>query len=101
MANEAGRTASARADHDKALKIDPMLTSALFNEALLLESSDPDQAGELLKRAIAGKPKAGTAHLRLGRIRARQHRTKDAADEFRRAIAADPSLRSQVPAEFR
>ncbi|MGW1805091.1 tetratricopeptide repeat protein [Streptomyces sp. NPDC002078] len=101
MAHEAGRTANARADYDEALKIDPKFTSALFNEALLLESNDPDQAGELLKRAIAGKPKAGTAHLHLGRIRARQHRTKDAADEFRRAIAADPSLRSQVPAEFR
>ncbi|MFF4685981.1 tetratricopeptide repeat protein [Streptomyces sp. NPDC001307] len=101
MAHEAGRAADARADYDKALNIDPVFTSALFNEALLLESSDPEQAGELLKRVIAAKPKAGTAHLHLGRIRAKQNRAKDAADEFRRAIAADPSLRSQVPAEFR
>ncbi|MFE1314298.1 tetratricopeptide repeat protein [Streptomyces sp. NPDC058755] len=101
MAHQASRTADARADYDKALKIDPVFTSALFNKALLVESSDPDQAGELLKRVIAGDPGAATAHLHLGRIRAQQNRDKDAADEFRRAIAADPSLRSQVPEEFR
>ncbi|MGW0881623.1 tetratricopeptide repeat protein [Streptomyces sp. NPDC002671] len=101
MAHEAGRAAVARADYDKALKIDPAFTSALFNEGLLLESSDPDRAGELLKRVIAGNPKAGAAHLHLGRIRAQQNHGKDAADEFRHAVAADPSLRSQVPEEFR
>ncbi|MFE8942814.1 tetratricopeptide repeat protein [Streptomyces sp. NPDC007856] len=41
MAHEAGRTANAGADYAEALKIDPKFTSALFNEALLLESSDP------------------------------------------------------------
>lgn len=101
MAQKADRTADARADYDKALKVDPVFTSALFNKALLLESSDRDEASELLKRVIAREPKAGTAHLHLGRIRVRQNHTKDAADEFRRAIAADPALRSQVPAEFR
>lgn len=101
MAQTAGRAADARADYDQALKTDPAFASALFNEALLLESSDPDRAGELLKRVIAGNRKAGAAHLHLGRIRARQKRPKDAAAEFRRAIAEDPSLRSQVPAEFR
>lgn len=101
MAHQAGRAADARAAYDKALKIDPAFPSALFNEALLVESSDPDQAGELLKRVIAADPRAGTAHLHLGRIRALQKRDKDAADEFRRAITADPSLWSQVPEEFR
>lgn len=101
MAHESGRAADARADYDKALKIDPMFPSALFNEALLLESSDPDRAAELLKRVIAGHPKDATAHLHLGRIWAQKNRDDKAADEFRRAVAADPSLRSQVPEEFR
>ncbi|MGW3146588.1 MULTISPECIES: tetratricopeptide repeat protein [Streptomyces] len=101
MAHEADRVADARADYDKALKIDPAFESALFNEALLLEPSDPDQAGKLLKRVIAGNPKAATAHLHLGRIWAQKKRDKDAADEFRRAVASDPTLRSEVPEEFR
>ncbi|WP_143674260.1 MULTISPECIES: tetratricopeptide repeat protein [Streptomyces] len=101
IAHEDDRVADARAAYDKALKIDPAFPSALFNEALLLESSDPDRAGGLLKRVIAGNPKAATAHLRLGRIWAQKNRDDKAADEFRRAVAADPSLRSQVPEEFR
>jgi hypothetical protein len=34
-------------------------------------------------------------------IARQQGRDKDAEGEFHRAIAADPSLRSQVPKEFR
>ncbi|MFC9676354.1 tetratricopeptide repeat protein [Streptomyces sp. NPDC056949] len=101
IAHGAGRAADARADYDKALKVDPAFTSALFNEALLLETSDPDRAGDLLKRVIAGNTKAGTAHLHLGRIFHQKKRDDKAADEFRRAVADDPSLRSQVPEEFR
>lgn len=101
IAHGDGRVADARAAYDEALKIDPAFPSALFNEALLLESSDPDRAGGLLKRVIAGNPRAATAHLHLGRIWAQQNRDGKAADEFRRAVAGDPSLRSQVPEEFR
>ncbi|MCF3132573.1 tetratricopeptide repeat protein [Streptomyces olivochromogenes] len=96
-----GRVVDARADYEKALQIDPAFPSALFNEAVLLESSEPDRAAELLKRIVAGNPKAGTAHLHLGRIWKQKHRDDAAKDEFRRAVADDPSLRSQVPEEFR
>ncbi|MFE0516105.1 tetratricopeptide repeat protein [Streptomyces sp. NPDC058964] len=96
-----GRPADARADYDNALKTDPAFPSALFNEAVLLETSDPDRAVELLERVIAGNPKAATAHLHLGRIWEQKKRDDDAADEFRRAVADDPKLRSQVPEEFR
>ncbi|MGW2080077.1 tetratricopeptide repeat protein [Streptomyces sp. NPDC001939] len=101
IAHGDGRVADARANYDKALKVDPAFTSALFNEALLLETSDPDRAGELLKRVIAGNTKAGTAHLHLGRILQQKNRDDKAAEEFRRAVADGPSLRSQVPEEFR
>ncbi|MFJ3303230.1 tetratricopeptide repeat protein [Streptomyces sp. NPDC086549] len=101
MAHGDGRVADARADYDNALKIDPVFQSALYNESLLLESSDPDRAVELLKSLIDAEPKAGTAHLHLGRIWAQKDRDDDAAKEFRRALEDDPSLRSQVPEEFR
>ncbi|MER5429795.1 tetratricopeptide repeat protein [Streptomyces sp. NPDC002588] len=101
IAHEAGRTADARAAYEKSLKIDPTFQSALYNEAILLESSDPDRAMGLLERAIGVDPNAATAHLHLGDIWARKKRDREAADEFRTAVAADPSLRSQVPESFR
>ncbi|SFG61772.1 tetratricopeptide repeat protein [Streptomyces mirabilis] len=91
----------ARTAYDKALKIDPSFTSALFNEAILLKSSDPDRAIELLKKCIAADPKAGTAYLQLGQILAEKDRDDEAGEAFRHMAAIEPSLRSQVPEHFR
>nr|WP_260860189.1 tetratricopeptide repeat protein [Streptomyces cupreus] len=101
IAQQDGRTADARGAYDKALKIDPKYPSALFNKAILLKSSEPDRAIGLLKRAIAANPKAATAHLQLGQILVEKDRAEEAEDEFRRAVAADPSLHSHVPEPFR
>ncbi|PBC61542.1 hypothetical protein BKI49_23410 [Streptomyces sp. Tue6028] len=101
MAQQDGRTADARADYDKALKSDASFKSALFNEAILLKTSDPDTSIRLMSRVLAIDPKAGTAHLHLGQVLAQQHRDREAADEFRRAVATDATLRSQVPEKFR
>jgi Tfp pilus assembly protein PilF len=100
IAQRDGRTADAREAYDKALKIDPTYASALFNEAVLVESSDPDQAVALLKRAVAADPKASTAYLRLGRALAKKGRDDEAEDAFRRAVAIDPELHSLVPESF-
>ncbi|MGW8783422.1 tetratricopeptide repeat protein [Streptomyces sp. NPDC055796] len=101
IAQQEGRTADAVASYDKALKIDPAFPSALFNEAVLIEQAEPDRAAGLLRRAIAARPEAATAHLHLGRILADQGRTDEAAQEFGRAVAADPALRGRVPEQFR
>ncbi|MGW1161397.1 tetratricopeptide repeat protein [Streptomyces sp. NPDC002513] len=101
LAQQDGRTADAHAAYDKALKLDPTYASALYNEALLLKSSDPDRAVTLLRRAIAATPGASTAHLQLGQILAKKDRAHEATAEFRRAVAADPSLYSAVPEPFR
>ena len=100
IAQHDGRTADARKAYDKALKIDPTYASALFYEAVLLESSDPDQAVALLKRAVAADPKASTAYLRLGRALAKNGSDDEAEDAFRRAVAIDPKLHSLVPESF-
>jgi len=101
LAHHEGRAAEARNAYDKALKIDPRFTSALFNEAVLLESSEPDRSVQLLRRAIAVNPKASTAHLRLGLALAKKDQDEKARDAFRRAVALDPSLHSQVPEPFK
>jgi tetratricopeptide (TPR) repeat protein len=100
LAQRDGRTAEARGAYDKALKIDPKYASALYNEAVLLKASDTDQAVRLLKRAIAASPRAATAHLQLGWILTQKKHDDEAEDEFRSAVAADPSLYSQVPEQF-
>ncbi|MFI1045825.1 tetratricopeptide repeat protein [Streptomyces griseoruber] len=101
IAHQDGRTADARRAYEKALKIDPAFPSALYNEALLLKSSDPDLAMGLLERAVGADPQAATAHLELGDLWVRKHRDREAAEEFRSAVAADPALLSQVPESFR
>ncbi|MFF4573370.1 tetratricopeptide repeat protein [Streptomyces sp. NPDC001410] len=101
IAQRGGRTAEAREAYEKALKIDPKYGSALYNEAILLKSTDTDRAVELLKRAIAATPNAATAHLQLGWVLAQKHHDDEAENEFRRAVATDPSLLSQVPEQFR
>jgi Flp pilus assembly protein TadD len=101
IAQQNGRTLDARAAYDKALKVDPSFMSALFSEANLLKSSDPDRAMELLKRAVAAQPKAATIRMQLGLLLAAKGRDTAAEDEFRRAVATDPSLHSQVPKKFR
>lgn len=101
LAHQDGKATDARDAYDKALKIDPAYTSALFNEAVLLESSEPERAVQLLRRAIAVNPKASTAHLRLGLALAKKDQDDDARDSFRRAVALDPSLHSQVPEPFK
>jgi Flp pilus assembly protein TadD len=101
IAQQNGRTLDARAAYDKALKIDPSYMSALFSEAMMLKSSDPDRTVELLKRAVAAEPQAATIRMQLGLLLAEKGRADEAEDEFRRAVATDPKLRSQVPEYFR
>jgi Tfp pilus assembly protein PilF len=96
-----GRTMNARKEFDKALDIDPHFMSALYSEAYMLRTSDPDRAIELLKRAIAADPKATAVQMQLGNLLADQHRKDEAEDAFRHAVAVDHRLLSQVPQAFR
>ncbi|MFI5634183.1 tetratricopeptide repeat protein [Streptomyces sp. NPDC051664] len=100
IAQRDGKKADARAAYDKALKIDPSFDSALFNEALLLKSSEPDRSIKLLKRVVAHNSKASTAYLHLGEALAKKGRDDEAQDAFGRAVAADPKLLSFVPEPF-
>ncbi|MET7493168.1 tetratricopeptide repeat protein [Streptomyces sp900116325] len=100
IAQRDGKKADARAAYDKALKIDPTFDSALFNEALLLKSSEPDHAIGLLKRVVAHNSKASKAYLHLGEALAKKGRDDEAEDAFRRAIAVDPKLHPFVPEPF-
>ncbi|MEU7304373.1 tetratricopeptide repeat protein [Streptomyces sp. NPDC007206] len=101
IAQQNGRTAEARADFDKALKTDPSFVSALYSEANMVTASEPDQAIELLKRAVATAPKSAVMQLQLGTLLAKQHRDAEAKKAFRQAVAADHRMLAQVPEAFR
>ncbi|MGR6972397.1 tetratricopeptide repeat protein [Streptomyces cynarae] len=101
VAQQMSNTAEARVAYEKALKIDPSFMSALFSEAVLLKSSDPDRAVGLLKRAVADYPKAASVRMQLGLLLAENHRDDEAKEQFSRAVAANPSLLSGVPERFR
>ncbi|MEV5984512.1 tetratricopeptide repeat protein [Streptomyces sp. NPDC052051] len=96
------KAAEARADFDTSLKIDPKFTPALFSEAVLLRSSEPERAVDLLKRTVAANPRmAPIADLQLGAILAEKGHDDEATAAFRQAVAAEPSLISRVPERFR
>ncbi|MEU4351122.1 tetratricopeptide repeat protein [Streptomyces sp. NPDC023838] len=101
IAQHDNRTADARAAYDKALKIDPNFESALYNKAILIESSDIDQAIVLLRRIVGANPKAATAYLHLGQALGKAGRDGEAEDAFGLAVRADPSLQQLVPEQFR
>ncbi|MEV0178087.1 tetratricopeptide repeat protein [Streptomyces sp. NPDC050625] len=96
-----GRTADARAAYEKALESDPSFMSALYSEANLLRSSDPDRAIELLRRAVAADPKGTAVQMQLGFLLTEQHRKDEAVDVYRHAVEIEHGLLSQVPEEFR
>jgi Tfp pilus assembly protein PilF len=101
LAQGEGRRDDALAAYGAALKSDAAHSSALFNMALLLETSDPDKALALLRRAVSANPRASTAQFHIGAVLARQGHEEQAVDAYRRAVTIDPSLRSQVPERFR
>ncbi|MFD8369552.1 tetratricopeptide repeat protein [Streptomyces sp. NPDC059688] len=101
-AEEVGNTDDARRAYERALTIDPAFSPALYNEALLLKKSKPDQAMALLERAMTADPKsAATAHYHIGLIWSRKGRDRQAVTEFRQAVAINPSLLSEVPRTYR
>jgi tetratricopeptide (TPR) repeat protein len=101
LAQHDNRTADARAAYDHALKIDPDFESALYNKAILIESSHIDQAIAILQHIVRANPKAATAYLHLGQDLAKKNRDSEAKDAFVRAVRADRSLRAFVPERFR
>ncbi|OKK16224.1 hypothetical protein AMK16_26435 [Streptomyces sp. CB00455] len=101
IAQHDNRTTDARTAYDHALKIDPNFASALYNKALLIESSHPDQTIAILRRIVRADPKAATAYLHLGQALAKKDRDGEAEDAFALAVRADPSLLRFVPDDFR
>jgi len=99
IAQERNDDADALAYYDKALTSDSTYTPAMYNKAIILESTDPTQALALYKQIVSINPNASTAYLRMAFIYAKQGQTTLAAAARAKAISLNPSLAQyQLPA---
>ncbi len=98
-----GMPDDARTACDKALEIDASFHVGSLQRGHPAEVERPDRAIELLEETPVAprRPKAATAYLQLGDILAEKDRDEEAGEAFHHAVAADPSLHSQVPEPFR
>lgn len=88
--------------YDKALASDGTYTPALYNKAILLESSQPRQAIALYNQVIAIDSRASTAYLRMAFVEAELGDMSQARAADARAVAIEPSLaRYPLPAKKR
>ncbi len=96
-----GDRGTATTDYDRALAIDPNYTPAMYNKAILLESSNVDDAIDLYRKILTIDSKASTTHIRLGMLLDQKGDTADARDQFNQAVAIDANLSSAVPQAYR
>ena len=60
----------------------------------LAQKGEPEEAVELLERAVAIEPAYPEAHHNLGLVRAGQRRFAEAIEHYREALSHNPSLRA-------
>jgi tetratricopeptide (TPR) repeat protein len=87
-----GDSAGAIGFYDKALVASKTYTPAMYNKAILLEQSNPQQALNLYQQVVKINPQASTAYLRMAFVQAEQGDLAAAQVSYAKAIAIDPSL---------
>ncbi len=70
IAQSKGDSSEALSYYKKCLATNAVYTPAMYNEAILLETSDPQQAIGVYQKIVRINPKASTAYLRLALVQA-------------------------------
>jgi tetratricopeptide (TPR) repeat protein len=92
IAQTTGHFAEAISYYNKALAANAAYQPALYNEAILLESSHPQQAIAMYQEVVKINPKAATAYLWLAVVQAEQGDNTDAKANYAKAVSIDPAL---------
>jgi tetratricopeptide (TPR) repeat protein len=92
IAQSTGHPNEAISYYNKALAANAAYQPAMYNEAILLESSQPQQAIALYQKVVKINPKAATAYLRLAVVQAEQGDSTDAKANDAKAVSIDPAL---------
>ncbi len=90
--------AAATAAYEKAIQLDPTMTAAMFNLADLQSSSNPTAAIATLRHLLTINPNDHNAQFNLGYLLYENGHVAAGKVLLAKAIAADPVLRSRVPA---
>ncbi len=100
IAQATGHSSEAISYYNKTLAANVAYQPALYNEAILLENSDPQQAIAMYQKVVRIDPKAATAYLRLAVVQAEQGDSTDAKANDAKAISIDPALsKYKLPAK--
>lgn len=91
----------AYSDYAAALQIDGKFAPALYNQAVLLTPSYPNQAVSLYQHVIQLTPGNATAHLNLGFLLLSLGRDEEARAEFATALHIEPALAARIPTSMR
>jgi tetratricopeptide (TPR) repeat protein len=100
IAQATGSSSEAISYYNKALAANAAYTPAMYNEAILLESSHPQQAIALYQKIVSIDPKASTAYLRMALVQAEQGDATGAKANYAKAVALDPAFsKYKLPAK--
>jgi tetratricopeptide (TPR) repeat protein len=89
--------AAALREYGAALTINPRYVPAMFNEATIFATTDPNLAITTYRRVVALQPKAPTAYLNLGLLEAAHGELAQGIKDLNIALHQDPTLGNQVP----
>jgi tetratricopeptide (TPR) repeat protein len=85
-----GESRAASEYFDRALVLNPQLSTALFEKGLVVsETGDWSQAADFFRKALANSPHFAAAHLALGEMLLRTGDFEDSRNELNRALELD------------
>jgi tetratricopeptide (TPR) repeat protein len=100
IAQSTGKSNEAVSYYKKCLAANAAYTPAMYNEAILLEASQPQQAIAVYGKIVSIDPKASTAYLRMALVQAEQGDAADAKANDAKAVSLDPALsKYKLPAK--
>jgi tetratricopeptide (TPR) repeat protein len=100
IAQSRGNSIEALSYYKKCLAANAAYTPAMYNEAILLEPSDPRQAIGVYQKIVGINPHASTAYLRLALVQAEQGDITDANANDAKAVSIDHALsKYKLPAK--
>jgi tetratricopeptide (TPR) repeat protein len=88
----------AAAEYNKALLADPKYRPAMFNLAIAVTPTNPQQAINLYDQLLKVNPNDANANFNLGLLLIGQNQSSQGHAALKKAIFIDPSLKSRVPA---
>jgi tetratricopeptide (TPR) repeat protein len=100
IAQSRGNSNEAISYYTKCLAVNAAYTPAMYNEAILLEGSHPQQAIAMYQKIVSVDSKASSAYLRMALVQAEQGDTAAAKANDAKAVSIDPALsKYKLPAK--